>query len=233
MPSRNFGWGPPAPNPSLCSVSLALFLKLWVSVLLLLVVTGSGGCYKIPTSINATVTRTAPLSPPTIITTSIQSLQAQKYEFINPNGVQANDGHIRKDNGVHEQATKWTSVQNAPPNWAGVRTFETTTNLASSYSDTVSPKHRLHDSNGESSVSSPASVAPNPPTASHAGDLKRSAGIFVLIKAILVSWAILLVGMLSYMIARYAEEILAAEPALEAEPNEDNERTALLGQLDV
>lgn len=55
----------------------------------------------------------------------------------------------------------------------------------------------------------------------------------MLIKAILVSWAIVLVGMLSYMIARYAGEIFGDEDNLEAGSNEYHERAALLGTNDV
>lgn len=195
--------------------------------------TGSGVCHQVPNPINAILTGPVPPSPPTIIATTIQSLQDRTHEVIHSNGVLAKDEHIHKDNDIQKQPMKWTSTQNVPPNWAGVRTFETTTNPGSSCSDKVSPKYPLHNIIGGRSVLSPTSTALSPPIASHVGDLKRSAGIFVIIKAILVSWAILLVGMLSYMIARYAEEMLAVEPPLEAEPDEDNERTALLGQLGV
>lgn len=144
--------------------------------------------------------------------------------------VHANDEHINEDDDIGRQATTWTSVQQVPLHWVGVRTFETTTRVAPRPHDTVSPEGLSHNGNCESSVSSSPT---DPPIGSHANDLKRTTGIFVLIKAILVSWAILLVGMLSYLIARYAGEILADDPSLEADPSEYHERAALLGPNDV
>lgn len=147
-------------------------------------------------------------------------------------GVHANDEHINEDDDIGRQATTWTSVQQVSLHWAGVRTFDTTTRVAPWPHDTVSPEGSSHNGDRESSVSSSTSPT-DPPIGSHANDLKRTTSIFVLIKAILVSWAILLIGILSYMIARYAGEILADDPSLEADPSEYHERTALLGPNDV
>lgn len=102
-------------------------------------------------------------------------------------------------------------------------------------SNTVSPRYLSHENDEvDSSVLGSSSIRNDPYTGSHSGDLKRSAGIFILIKAILISWAILLVGMLTCMLARHAEEILADDPYLEeAERTEDHERTSLLGENTV
>lgn len=232
MAFQNFRWGLPVPRPGLYSVPSVL---LFTTVLPLLVLMGSGVCYQVPSSIKVTFTSTAPSSPLTSITTSIPNLNAQDadYKVTEIHGVHAKDEYTNEDDIMGTQATTWTSVQQIPLHWAGVRTFETTTRRAPRPRNTVSPKGSSHMHNCESSVSSSATSPTDPPIDSHVDDLKRSAGIFVVIKAILVSWAILLVGMLTYMIARYAGEILADEPSLEADTNEDHEQTALLSPNDV
>lgn len=106
-----------------------------------------------------------------------------------------------------------TSNQPIPFDVTGIRTFETKIRSASS------------------SASSSASVPTEPLIDDHVNGLKRSASIFVLMKSIVVSWAILLVGLLSYLVAKYAAESLAQDLSLEeSDASEDHERTVLLGQ---
>lgn len=235
MAFQNFRLGLPAPRPSLFSVSSVLRFTVWLAALTLLISTGSGACSQVPSSINVTFIDAALSSSPTSIATSIPNLNDPKvdYRTTEIHGVRAVDEHITEDDGMGRQATTWTSVQQAPLHWAGVRTFETTTRIAPRPRYTVSPKGSLHNGNCDSSVSSSVSSSMDPFISSQIDELKRSDGIFVIIKAMLVSWAILLVGMLSYMIARYAGEMLADEPSLEADPSEYHERTALLGPNDA
>lgn len=232
MPFQNFRCGLPVPRPGLFSVPSVLLFTIRVAVVTLLILMGSGACSQVPSSISVTFIDTASSSSPTSIATSIPSLDDPEvdYRVTEIHGVHAKDEHINEHNNMRRQATTWTSVQQAPLPWAGARTFETTTRIAPKPRNTVSLKGLPHNDNRESSVSSSASSPTDPPIGSHVDELKRSASIFVIIKAMLISWAILLVGMLSYMIARYAGEILAAEPSLEADPDEYHERTALLGQ---
>lgn len=145
-------------------------------------------------------------------------------------GEDAKDEHIAENKDMGEQATSWTSVPNSPLDWAGVQTFETMTRVDPRTTITVSPKGSSHNGKRQSTTLG-SSIPKDHPSDSHVDDLKRSAGIFMLVRAILISWAIVLVGMLSYILARHAEEILADDPYLEeAEPTEDHERTALLDE---
>lgn len=235
MPFQNFKLGLPVPRLGLYSVTSVLLFTIWVAVLPLLILMGSGLCYQVPSSINVTFTNTAPSLPPISITTTIPTLNDEDadYRVIDIHEAHAKDEYTNKDDDMGTQATTWTSVQQVPLHWASVRTFETTTRIASRPRNTISPQDSSHSDNCESSVLSAATIPTDSPIESHVDDLKRSASIFVVVKAILVSWAILLVGMLSYMLARYAGEILADEPSLEADPNEDHERTVLLGPNDV
>lgn len=188
--------------------------------------------YQTTSSINVSLTDTASVISSSSIATSIPTLEVQYLAHITTKtlGANAKDEHIAKNKDMGGQATTWTSVPNFPLDWAGVQTFETVTRIDPRSPPTVPPKDSSHDGNRQSTPLG-SSVSRNPSTGSHSGDLKRSAGIFILIRAILISWAILLVGMLSYMLARYAEEILADDPYLEeAEPTEDHERTALLDE---
>lgn len=188
--------------------------------------------YQSPSSINVTLTDTASVISPSSIATSIPTLEVQYLTLVATGilGANAKDENIAKNKDVGGQAITWTSVPNSPLDWAGVQTFEAMTRIDPRSTTTVSPKDSSHDGNRQSTPLG-SSVSRDPFTGSHSGDLKRSAGIFILIRAILISWAILLVGMLSYMLARYAEEILADDPYLqEAEPTEDHERTALLDE---
>lgn len=123
------------------------------------------------------------------------------------------DEHIDENHEKRRQATTWTSNQPIPFDVTGIQTFET----------------RIRSASG--SASSSASAPTDPPIAGHVNGLKRSTGIFVLIKSIVISWAVLLVGLLSYMVAKYAAESLAQDLSLEeSDTSEDDERTALLGQ---
>lgn len=235
MPSRNFRWGLPVPRPGLYPIPSVILFTIWIAVLPLLISMGSGICSQVPNSINVTFIDTASSSSSTSIATSIPNLNDPEvdYRLTEVHGVHAVDEHITEDDGMGRQATTWTLVQQAPLHWAGVRTFETTTRIAPRPRYTVSPKGSLHNDNRDNGISSSVSSSMDPSISSQVDELKRSAGIFVIIKAMLVSWAILLVGMLSYMIARYAGEILADEPSLEADPSEYHERTALLGPNNV
>lgn len=190
--------------------------------------------YQTPVSINVTLTDTASVISPSSIATSIPTLEVQYLANVATKnlggGGDAKDEHIAKNKNMGGQATTWTSVPNFPLDWAGVQTLETMTRINSRSTTTVSPEDSSHNGNRQS-TSLGSSVSKDPSTGSHVDDLKRSAGIFVLIRAILISWAILLVGMLSYVLARHAGEILADDPYLEeAEPTEDHERMSLLGE---
>lgn len=188
--------------------------------------------YQIPSSINVTLTDTASVISPSSIATRIPTLEVQYLAHVATQtlGANAKDEHIAKNKDLGGQTTTWTSVPDFPPDWTDVQTFETMTRIDPRSTTTVSPKDSSHNGNGQSTLLG-SSVSTDPSTGSHVDDLKRSAGIFVLIRAILISWAILLVGMLSYVLVRHAGEILADDPYLEeAEPTEDNERTALLDE---
>lgn len=213
-------------------MSSIILITLWVVILPMLVFMSSGVHYQIPSSINVTLTDTAPVISPLSIAMSIATLEDQCLAHVATQtlGAKAKDEHIAKNMDMGGQATIWTSVPNFPLDWAGVQTFETMTRVDPRSTITVSPKGSSHNGNRQS-TSLGSSVPKDPPTDSHVDDLKRSAGIFILIRAILISWAVVLVGMLSYMLARHAEEIFADDPYLkEAEPTEDHERTALLDE---
>lgn len=188
--------------------------------------------YQAPSSINVTLTDTASVIPPSSIATSISTLEVQYLAHLAPETLGANpkDEYIAKNKDVGGQATTWTSVPNFPLDWAGVQTFETMTKIDPRSTTTVSPKDSSHNENRQSTPLG-SSVSKYPSTGSHVDDLKRSAGMFIPVRAILISWAILLVGMLSYMLARHSGEILADDPYLdEAESTEDHEQTSLLDQ---
>lgn len=234
MPSQNFKPGDPTPRHATYSLSSVLMVTLCIAVIPLLTLMSSGLSHQVPSYMNAGNSWTAPFSSPTNTATTTLDLNHQDtdYTVIDAQGIYV-DGHIVKDDDRKSQATTWTSAQRIPPDWAGGRFSETTSRIASRTSNKILPDDPSTNANDQSSVSNVVGIPTEPSTGSSRGDLKRSAGIFVVIKAIILSWAILLVGMLSFMIARYAGEILAEEPSLEAEPDEDDERTALLDHYSV
>lgn len=188
--------------------------------------------YQPPRSINVALTDTASVMSPSSIATIIPTSEDQYRAHVATAtlGTNAKYEHIAKNKDMGRQATTRTSVPNFPLDWAGVQTFETMTRIEPRSTTTVSPEDSSHNGNSQSTPLG-SIVSKDPPTGSHVDDLKRSAGIFILIKAILISWAIMLVGMLTYMLARHAEEILADDPYLQdAEPTENHERTALLDE---
>lgn len=204
MPLQNFRWCLPGPRPSLNSGPSILMVTIWVAVFSMLISVGSGVCHQIPRSTNVTHADATPSFSPTDTVTSIPSFHDHNVDC---------DGSINKDDEKQRQTSTWTSSQPIPFSVTGIQTFETRIRAASS------------------SASSSASVPTDPPIASHVNGLKRSASIFVLIKSIAVSWAIFLVGLLSYLVAQYAAESLAQDLSLEeSDTSEDHERTALLGQ---
>lgn len=209
----------------LCSLLPFLMLTFWVAVLPLFTFAGSGSCHQVPSSVNVTHTNSALSLPPPNATRSIPSLYDQ---YTDHRATVKQELHARD-----EQATAWTSVQYFPLEQASVPTFETTTTPNGRSSNTITPFDSSHNDHGEGGITGSTSLPAGVPPAGHTLDLKRSAGIFVTIKAILVSWVILLVGMLTYMVARHAEEALSEEPILDTEPVGDRERAALLGQDSV
>lgn len=194
-------------------------LTVWVAVLQLL---------NLPVSGLSQHAAKAPSLPPSTTATSISGLPDQDTDCKITNTPGSHDEHEHIDN-IQGQVTILTLVQHIPVSWVSVRTLETITKENSRHGNTFSPRSPSQDGNGEDGISGSA----NAPTAGRVHDLKRSAGIFVIIKATLVSWAILLVGMLTYMVARYAEEVLSEELRSDTEPIEDHEQTALLDHEDV
>ena len=207
-------------------------LAFLVAVLLLLTLTDSGVCHRVPSSVTVTHTGSAPSLPPPSTARSNPSSHDRYtgYEVTGKQESHARDEHI---DDIRRRTTKLAPVQYVTPDSADVQTLKTTTRPYAVSSNTVYPKSPSQDSNGESGISGSASVSASAPIADRVHDLKRSKGIFVVIKAVLVSWAIMLVGMLTYMVARYAEEMLSEEPSLDTEPTEDHERAALLDHENV
>ncbi|POS75174.1 hypothetical protein DHEL01_v206437 [Diaporthe helianthi] len=122
-----------------------------------------------------------------------------------------------------------------------MRTFETMTRPNSESSSTVSARDSSHDDDdGESGISGYASASPSTTTPSHAYDFTRSAATFMMIKAGLASWAVILVGMLTYAVAQYSKDAFAEEPIPvpvpadeDPERTEDHEQTTLLDHENV
>lgn len=202
-------------------------LTFGLAVLPLFTFTGSGSCHQVPSSVNVTHTGSALSLPPPNATRSNPSLYDQ---YAGHRATVKQELHARD-----EQATAWTSVQYFPLEQASIPTFETTATPNGRSSNTITPFDSSHNDDGEGGITGSTSLPAGVPPAGagHTHDLKRSAGIFVTIKAILVSWVILLVGMLTYMVARHAEEALSEEPILDTGPVGDRERVALLGQDSV
>ncbi|KAH8776518.1 hypothetical protein F5883DRAFT_518405 [Diaporthe sp. PMI_573] len=209
-------------------------LAFLVAVLSLLILTGSGVCHQVPSSVIVTHTGSALSLPPPSTARSNPSSHDRYtgYEVTGKQESHARDEHI---DDIRRRTTKLASVQHITPDWAGIQTLETraATMPYSSPDNTKSLTSPSQDGNGESGISGSASVSASAPIANRVHDLKRSKGIFLIIKAVLVSWAIMLVGMLTYMVARYAEEMLFEEPSLDTEPTEDHERAALLDHENV
>lgn len=200
-------------------------LTFGVAVLLLFTFTGSGSCHQVPSSVNVTHTGSALSIPPPNATRNNTSLYDQ---YTGHRATVKQELHE-----TDEQATAWSSVQYFPLEQASIPTFATTTTPNERSSNTITPFYSSHNDDGEGGITGSTSLPAGVPPAGHTHDLKRSAGIFVTMKAILVSWVILLMGMLTYMIARHAEEALSEEPILDTEPVGDRERAALLGQGSV
>lgn len=195
-------------------------LTFGVAVLPLFTFASSGSCHQVPSSVNVTHTGSALSLPPPNATRS------------NPSSYDQYTGHratVKQElHARDEQVTACTSIQYFPLEQASVPTFVTRTTPNGTSSNTITPFDSSHNDVGEGRVTGSANLP-----AGHTHDFKRSAGIFVTIKAILVSWVILLVGLLTNMVARHVEEALSEEPILDTEPVEDHERAALLGQDSV
>lgn len=234
MRFQNFRWGRLASRSGLYSVPPVLLFTSGAVVLPLLMFLDPVVCYQIPRSFSLTLTGPAPPPPPSRIATTSLNLKDRIVDLraTKTHRVYAKDEHTNKDDDTSGQATAWTSTQRIPLDWAGAHTFETVTRITSEPRNTISPRDPPQNGDSQSGVISSASIFTDPPIHSQIGDLKRSAGIFAIIRAIVISWTILLVGILTYLLARFVD-ILTQVPAIEAESDEDNERTALLGQSTV
>lgn len=107
-----------------------------------------------------------------------------------------------------EEIPRWTTVQAIPTHQASVRTFDTMTRFTPGSSNTILQWDQSSLDDGEGISGSPSALTTTT-TPGYAHDLKRSAGTFMMIKGVLISWAIMLVGMLAYAPARYSEEAFA------------------------